>query len=144
MGDSDDADVASKLSTATPTTIAGLSPDLPPNSRVQGVATIIWPFSLVKGTFAFILAEPDFRLRLKHGQVRINFTGLAAAAVGNCGLESQDEIELALHGAKWSEATTNRRQSVSGADIDYQITLSEEVALKVSNLCQPVVHILLC
>jgi len=144
MGDTDDADVASKLNAATTTNIAALSPDLAPNNRVRGVTTIIWPFSLVKGTFAFILAEPDFRLRLKHGQVRINFTGLAAAAVGNCGLESQDEIELALHGAKWSQAATNRRQSVSGADIDYQITFSEEVVLKVSNLCQPVVHLFSC
>lgn len=131
MTTDDGQDVASKLSSAVPATIATLSPELPANSSTRGIVTITWPYSHVRASFAFILAEPDFRIRLNRGQVRVNFTGLAAAAVGNCGLESQDEVVLALDGATWRPANTSRRQSVSGADIDYQLTFSDEVALQV-------------
>ncbi|KAJ1329462.1 DNA binding [Microdochium nivale] len=131
MTTDDGQDVAFKLSSAVPATIATLSPELPANSSTRGIVTITWPYSHVRASFAFILAEPDFRIRLNRGQVRVNFKGLAAAAVGNCGLESQDEVVLALDGATWQPANTSRRQSVSGADIDYQLTFSDEVALQV-------------
>ncbi|KAJ8133427.1 hypothetical protein O1611_g204 [Lasiodiplodia mahajangana] len=70
---------------ATTIPIAELSPDVvdPASKAVGGVVTITWPYNKVRGTFALNLAEPDFRLRRNKGQVRVDFTGRAAKAVGD-------------------------------------------------------------
>ncbi|KAI3321810.1 hypothetical protein HD806DRAFT_502012 [Xylariaceae sp. AK1471] len=115
------------------TPIAELCPDLPdPRTKaVRGVVTITWPYNSVKGTFAFNLAEPDFRLRRNKGQVRIDFTGRAAKATGGCGLGSNDEVLLSLEGAAWEAAEANKRQSLPGADLGWRLVFSEKLSLKI-------------
>lgn len=116
------------------TPIAVLSPDLlnAPKRTVRGVVTITWPYNSVKGTFAFILAEPDYRLRRTNGQVRINFTGSSAQAAGESGLSSGDTILLSLDGAEWETEETKKRQSLPGAGIDWQLKFSEKLLLQVT------------
>ncbi|KAI0814309.1 hypothetical protein GGR55DRAFT_426188 [Xylaria sp. FL0064] len=113
--------------------IAELSPDLPePSTKaVGGVVTITWPYNKVKGTFAFNLAEPDFRLRRNKGQVRIEFTDRAARAVGDTGLGGNDEVLLSLEGAAWEAELVDRRRSLPGADIGWRLVFSERVSLKI-------------
>ncbi|KAI1753543.1 hypothetical protein F4782DRAFT_496786 [Xylaria castorea] len=113
--------------------IAELSPDLPEptTTAVGGVVTITWPYNKVKGTFAFSLAEPNFRLRRNKGQVRIEFTGRAAKVVGDCGLGSNDEVLLSLAGAAWETDVSNKRRSLPGADLGWRLIFSESLLLKI-------------
>ncbi|KAI0977088.1 hypothetical protein F4678DRAFT_411752 [Xylaria arbuscula] len=113
--------------------IAELSPDHadPSTQAIGGVVTITWPYNKVKGTFAFTLAEPDFRLRRNKGQVRIDFTGRAAKAVGDSGLGGNDEVLLSLEGATWEAEAIDRRRSLPGADIGWKLVFSERVSLKI-------------
>ncbi|TGJ83881.1 hypothetical protein E0Z10_g4891 [Xylaria hypoxylon] len=121
------------LETARVIPIAELCPDLvEPNAKaVGGVVTVTWPYNKVKGTFAFNLAEPDFRLRRNKGQVRIDFTGRAAKAVGDCGLGGNDEVLLSLNGAAWEAEAINKRQSLTGADLGWRLVFSESLTLRI-------------
>ncbi|KAI1305751.1 hypothetical protein F5Y03DRAFT_151107 [Xylaria venustula] len=113
--------------------IAELSPghaDLS-SQAIGGVVTITWPYNKVKGTFAFTLAEPDFRLRRNKGQVRIDFTGRAAKAVGDSRLGGSDEVLLSLEGATWEAEVIDRRRSLPGVDIGWKLVFSERVSLKI-------------
>ncbi|KAI0004017.1 hypothetical protein F4779DRAFT_630486 [Xylariaceae sp. FL0662B] len=123
-----------QLGAATQTAIADLNPDLPElTSRVvRGVVTITWPYNSVKNTFAFILAEPDFRLRRNKGQVRIDFEGSSARAAGESGLSSGDEVLVGLDGATWETEQTKKRQSLPGAGVDWKLKFAEKLLLQVT------------
>ncbi|KAI0525509.1 hypothetical protein F5B22DRAFT_590241 [Xylaria bambusicola] len=121
------------LETAQIIPIAKLCPDLPdPSTKaVGGVVTITWPYNKVKGTFAFNLAEPDFRLRRNKGQVRIDFTGKAAEAVGDSGLGGNDEILLSLEGAAWEAEDVDRRRSLPGSDLGWRLVFCGRLTLRI-------------
>ncbi|KAI1745883.1 hypothetical protein F4680DRAFT_2550 [Xylaria scruposa] len=133
--DSTDASTAlpQSLETARVVPIAELRPDLPnpTATAVGGVVTITWPYDKVKGTFAFTLAEPNFRLRRNKGQVRISFTGRAAEVVGGCGLGSHDEVLLSLAGAAWETEASDKRRSLPGADLGWRLLFSDRLLLRV-------------
>ncbi|KAI0865130.1 hypothetical protein F4860DRAFT_510294 [Xylaria cubensis] len=122
------------LETARVVPIAELRPDLPDltATAVGGVVTITWPYNKVKGTFAFSLAEPNFCLRRRKGQVRISFTGRAAEVVGGCGLGSHDEVLVSLAGAAWETEASNKRRSLPGADLGWRLLFSDRLLLKVT------------
>lgn len=128
-------DPLQRLEAANKTPIADLNPELvdPASRAVRGVVTITWPYSLVKNTFAFILAEPDYRLRRSKGQVRINLSGPAAKAAGESGLSSSDEVLVSLDGAEWEPEQTKKRQSLPNAGLDWQLKFSDKLLLQVMN-----------
>lgn len=110
-----------------PTPIAQLSPELPAvPSAVRGIVTIIWPYSSSRDLFAFILAEPDLRLRRPKGQVRVNLYGLSAKAVVASGLSSGDRLLISLEGAEWEPAEANR-----GAGLEWQLKFTNKAQLQV-------------
>ncbi|ORY71677.1 uncharacterized protein BCR38DRAFT_417716 [Pseudomassariella vexata] len=110
-----------------PTRIAQLNPQT--GSSVRGVVTIVWPYNSVNNSIAFTLAEPEFRLRLSKGQVRVNFAGSSAKSVADCGLGPGDEVLISLEGAEWEKADQSR---VPGANIDWQLKFSEKLLLQVN------------
>ncbi|KAI1096754.1 hypothetical protein F5B19DRAFT_434392 [Rostrohypoxylon terebratum] len=134
MDSANTSDSSQKLDAATKTPIADLSPDIPhPATRaVRGVVTITWPYSFVKGTFSFILAEPDYRLRRNRGQIRVNLTGASAKAASESGLSSSDEVLVSLDGAEWAPEQVKKRQSLPGAGVDWQLKFSEKLLLQVT------------
>ncbi|KAI1503542.1 hypothetical protein F5X99DRAFT_374644 [Biscogniauxia marginata] len=131
----DTSDPLQNLEAAKQTAIAELAPDLPePVTRaVRGLVTITWPYNSVKNTFAFILAEPDFRLRRNKGQVRVNFSGAAAKVAGESGLGSNDEVLLSLEGVEWEAEEVKKRQTLPGAGIDWQLRFSDKILLSVKS-----------
>lgn len=110
--------------------IAQLEPSLADSRRtVEGVVTLIWPYSASNESFSILLAESDFRLRRQKGQVRIRFTGSSARAVLRCDPQSGDIVNLNLLGAQWE-----RDEIVSktpGRGIEWQLHFGERVILKV-------------
>ncbi|KAI1462302.1 hypothetical protein F4805DRAFT_128661 [Annulohypoxylon moriforme] len=128
------SDPLQKLGAAIKTPIADLNPELLDSASraVRGVVTITWPYSFVKGTFSFILAEPDYRLRRNKGQVRINLIGASAKAASESGLSSSDEVLVSLGSAEWEPEQVKKRQSLPGAGIDWQLKFSEKLLLQVT------------
>ncbi|KAF2483628.1 hypothetical protein BDY17DRAFT_297748 [Neohortaea acidophila] len=99
--------------------ITSLTPDTapPPDKSIRGIVTLSWPYSSSTRQCAFLLADPDFRLRGRKGQVRIRFTGASAEAVAKTRVGIGDEVVLGLLGASWEqdpEATRTPGRSVDG------------------------------
>jgi len=119
------------LASQMQTPIAKLSPDLPDlASRVlRGEVTITWPYNGVKNTFAFLLAEPDVRLRRAKGQVRIEFHGVAAKSVAESGLGGGDEVTLSLDGVGWAKDESTGH--IPGTRVDWQLQFFDKLTLQV-------------
>ncbi|KAL8421887.1 hypothetical protein RB596_002591 [Gaeumannomyces avenae] len=101
----DDAPASTALAARVATPISQLCPDLlEQQSRVvRGEVTICWPLNSIRQSFAFVIAEPDVRLRASHGQIRVQIDGPNAKAVAQSGIFSGDEVLLALDGAEWAD-----------------------------------------
>jgi hypothetical protein len=102
-----------------PIPIETLSPESapPPNRSIRAIVTILWPYSSSTRQCALLLADPDFRLRSRKGQVRVRFTGASAEAVAHSRVGIGDEVVLELRGAAWAsnvEATRTPGKSVDG------------------------------
>ncbi|KLU88365.1 hypothetical protein MAPG_07352 [Magnaporthiopsis poae ATCC 64411] len=101
----DDPPAGTALAARLATPISELCPDLSEQQSrvVRGEVTICWPLNSVRQSFAFVIAEPDVRLRASHGQIRIQIDGPNAKAVAQSGIFSGDEVLLALDGAEWAD-----------------------------------------
>ncbi|KAL2136372.1 hypothetical protein VTI74DRAFT_4016 [Chaetomium olivicolor] len=124
-------DSAALLASRTATPIAELGPDLSDQlSRVvRGEITITWPYNSVKNTFAFLLAEPDVRLRRAKGQIRVELQGASAKAASDCGLGAGDELLFSLDGVEWvNDASPGR---IPGARVEWQMQFNEKLVLQV-------------
>lgn len=119
------------LESRTVTPIAQLDPELPDqNSRsVRGEVTITWPYNRVTHTLAFLLAEPDVRLRRTKGQVRVQLHGPSAKAIADCGLGACDEVLLGLDGVEWTKDESPGR--IPGARVDWQLQFTQKLVLQV-------------
>lgn len=128
---SSDEDVGQLLGSKAAIPIAQLTPDLPdqPTRKVHGEVTITWPYSAVTKSFAFLLAEPDFRLRRDKGSVRIYLSGPSAEAVGKWELGSGDEVTLALDGVEWAKDEEPVRPA--GSRIEWQLKFAGRLVLRV-------------
>ncbi|KAK6432522.1 hypothetical protein LTR95_011307 [Oleoguttula sp. CCFEE 5521] len=83
--------------------IQSLDTSVPPpvGQTIRAVVTLCWPYSSSTRQCALLLADPDFRLRSRKGQVRVRFHGAAAEAVAKAKPGIGDEVELELGGAGW-------------------------------------------
>lgn len=124
--------VEQQLATRLATPIAQLSPDLAHQTtrKVHGEVTITWPYSSITDSFAFLLAEPDFRLRRDKGSVRVHLTGPSAEAASKWELGSGDEVVLALDGVDWSKDEEPARPA--GSRLDWQLKFAGRLLIKVS------------
>lgn len=110
--------------------IAHLDPAVGGSERmIEGVVTLIWPYSISNESFSILLAEPDFRLRSQRGQVRIHFTGSSASAVSRCDPKSGDYVTLHLLGAQWEKDETSSR--IPGRGLEWQLRFEQRLVLRV-------------
>lgn len=130
MASTDDA-TEQLLASKNATPIAQLDPDLadPATRKVHGEVTVTWPYSALNKSFAFLLAEPDFRLRRDKGLVRIQLNGPSAEAVGKWELGSGDEVTLALAGVEWAQDDEPARRP--GSRLKWQLKYATKLVLKV-------------
>ncbi|KAL9591997.1 MAG: hypothetical protein Q9179_007159 [Wetmoreana sp. 5 TL-2023] len=116
--------------------IAQLNPAIQALAKaVEGVVTLIWPYSVSKQSFSILLAEPDFRLRRHRGQVRIQFTGSSAKVAARCNLQSGDHVLLNLVGAQWERDET--MSSTLGRGIEWELHFAERAVLRTSTTQYP-------
>ena len=115
--------MASESAEAVP--IANLRPNIRNSSErhILGVVTLIWPYSSATRSSSLLLVEPDFRLRAKRGQVRIQLQGSSAKALSKAGIASGDELSLSLSGARWAEDKATN--STPGRSIDWSLSYGE-------------------
>lgn len=127
----DDSSLAQLLATAQQTPIAQLSPELsnPASRVVRGEITITWPYNSLKQTLAFLLADPDVRLRRSKGQVRVELQGPSAKAAAACNLGGGDQLALSLDGVEWTKDQSTAR--LPGSRIEWQLSYTGKLLLEV-------------
>lgn len=110
--------------------ISELKPELPelPLKQIRGTVTLIWPYSSSARQFAFLLGDPDFRLRRKHGQVRVRFSGSSARAVASTGVGIGDEVVLSLRGATF---VRDSLVNTPGKSIDWELAYSQTLSAQI-------------
>lgn len=112
--------------------IAQLTPLLPaPASRsIKAVVTLTWPYSSATGSLAFLLSEPDFRLRRTRGQVRVHFAGSSAKRVAKSGIASGDQVTLSLEGVEWIQNEVGAVPT-PGHGVEFELKFTERLLLEV-------------
>ncbi|TGO43187.1 hypothetical protein BHYA_0003g01430 [Botrytis hyacinthi] len=120
----------SKLESTTHIPIAQLTPLLPASASrsVKAVVTLTWPYSSRTGSVAFLLAEPDFRLRRIRGQVRVQFSGSSANAIAKSGITSGDEVILCLDGAEY--VGTEAPSATPGRGVEFELKFTDKLLLQ--------------
>lgn len=85
------------------TPINNLDPSLnpPPNAAIRAIVSLIWPYFSAAESAAFLLVDPEFRLRRNGGQVRVQVHGAAAREVALSKIGIGDAVELGLEGVSW-------------------------------------------
>ncbi|KAK0739812.1 hypothetical protein B0T21DRAFT_347079 [Apiosordaria backusii] len=133
MAVAEDENVAVFLATKIATPIAQLGPDLSDQflRAVRGEVGITWPYNSVTKTFAFLLAEPDVRLRRARGQVRIELHGPSARILSKCSLGAGDELLFALEGATWAKDTSPG--GIPGSRVEWQLQFNEKLVLQIKS-----------
>lgn len=128
-----DPGAATKLEGRTRVPIAQLGPEVPDQASrvIRGEVTITWPYSSVNQKLAFLLAEPDVRLRRNKGQVRVELHGSSARAVAELELGGGDEVTLSLDGVEWTKDDSRTR--APGTRLEWQLNYGEKVVLQVRN-----------
>ena len=110
--------------------IALLDPTTAASAKtVQGIVTLIWPYSVSSQTFSILLAEPDFRLRRQRGQVRVHFRGSSAKALAKCDVQSGDLVNLSLLNAQCKRDGV--ASGTPGRGIEWELCFDERVVLQV-------------
>ncbi|KAK4175737.1 hypothetical protein QBC36DRAFT_301725 [Triangularia setosa] len=133
MAIAEDGSVAALLATKLATPISQLGPDLldQPSRAVRGEVGITWPYNSVTKTFAFLLAEPDVRLRRARGQVRIELHGSSAKILSKCGLGAGDELLFCLEGATWAKDTSPG--GIPDSRVEWQLQFDEKLVLQIKS-----------
>lgn len=111
--------------------ISRLSPSLPDpdEKRITAIVTLIWPYSSSTRQCALLLAEPDFRLRRRKGQVRVKLTGSCARRVAQSGISIGDEVTLGLRGAHWVQ--DDGTVQTPGKSVDWELHYQRQLQIEV-------------
>ena len=99
---------------------------------IKAVVTLTWPYSSATSSVAFLLAEPDFRLRKSRGQVRVQFSGSSAKSIQQAGIASGDEVILCLDGVEFVHDVV--QASTLGRGVEFELKFTERLLLEVSYL----------
>ncbi|TID23143.1 hypothetical protein E2P81_ATG02260 [Venturia nashicola] len=101
-----------------------------PETRcINAIVTLIWPYSSSTQSFALLLAEPDFRLRNKKGQVLVRFQGASAAVLARARIASGDEINLHLEGVQWLDADPGI--TTPGRSVDTELLFKRKLVCQI-------------
>ncbi|MCJ1475829.1 hypothetical protein MMC13_004493 [Lambiella insularis] len=112
--------------------IAQLQPASELSDRwVEGLVTLVWPYSSSNRSTSILLVDPDFRLRRSKGQVRISFTEASARTVAKSGLTSGDKLLVRLSGVEWVPDDTVGR--TPGKGVEWELQFAHRLILQVTH-----------
>ncbi|KAF7502697.1 hypothetical protein GJ744_005261 [Endocarpon pusillum] len=120
-----------RLSRASRCSITELSPAISDQASrfVDGVISLIWPYSSSTRSMAVLLADPDFRTRRAKGQTKVTFHGEIAVAVANSHVGIGDAVHLSLGGAQWAQSSED--VSVVGNRADWDLEYVGQVFMEI-------------
>ena len=101
----------------------------PPDKAIRAVVSLYWPYSSSTKQCALLLADRDFRLRSRRGQVRVRFTSASATAVAQGKVGIGDEVLLDLRGAQW--ASDSSRVATPGKSVEGELVYRGELSLRI-------------
>ena len=96
---------------------------------IKAIVTLTWPYSSATSSVAFLLAEPNFRLRKSRGQVRVQFSGSSAKSVQRAGIASGDVVVLCLEGVEFVQDAVEG--SIPGRGVEFELKFTERLVLQV-------------
>lgn len=113
-----------RLSRASRCSITDISPAVHDQASkfIDGVVSLIWPYSSSTYSLAVLIAEHDFRIRKAKGQTKIIFHGDAALAVAESHVGIGDTVHLSLAGAQWTQPREDVSALGKRADWDLEYT----------------------
>lgn len=122
------------LAQFTKVPIAQLSPTLEQIQEkcIDATVTLLWPYSSSTKSLSLLLAEPDFRLRRSHGQVKATFHGQTAERVATSHVGIGDNVRLALKGTKFVENDTATQ--TPGRYVTWDLHFESGLSLEVSSI----------
>ena len=104
--------------------------DTPPADKsIRAIVTLSWPYSSSTRQCALLLADPDFRLRSRKGQVRVRFTEASAEAVAKSRVGIGDEVVLELNGVSWEQDAEAAR--TPGKSVDGELVYRRKLSCKI-------------
>jgi len=111
-----------RLSRASRCSITELAPTIDDQASkfIDGVVSLIWPYSSSTHRAAILLADPDFRIRRQKGQTKITFHGDAGVSVAESHVGIGDTVHLSLEGAQWTEPGNDVHTLGKRADWDLE------------------------
>ncbi len=120
-----------RLARASKCSITELSPIVNEQDSkfVDGVVSLIWPYSSSDRRTAILLADPDFRKRREKGQTKVTFHGDSAVVVAESHVGIGDTVHLSLDGAQWAHAVED--VSTFGERADWDLEYVGEVFMEV-------------
>lgn len=120
-----------RLSRTSRCSITELTPAFtdPASKSIDGVVSLLWPYSSSTRRTSLLLADLDSRVRKAKGQTKITFCGRSAVAVAESHLGIGDTIYLSLEGARFKEAGYDVPNLGKRADCDLEF--EDEVLLEV-------------
>lgn len=130
--DAADRSLASNaLPQLTKVPIAKLSPTLEQSQEkcIEAAVTLVWPYSSSTKSFSLLLAEPDFRLRRSHGQVKAIFHGRAAEKVAASHVGIGDSVRVALKGSNY--VANDTATQTPGRYVAWDLHFDSELSLEV-------------
>jgi Telomeric single stranded DNA binding POT1/CDC13 len=120
-----------RLSHASRCSITELAPTIDDQAFkfIDGIVSLIWPYSSSTHRTAILLADPDFRIRRQKGQTKVTFHGNAGVAVAESHVGIGDTVHLSLGGAQWTEPGNNVH--TLGKRADWDLEYAEQVYMEV-------------
>ncbi|KAH8654098.1 hypothetical protein BGZ60DRAFT_435927 [Tricladium varicosporioides] len=100
----------------------------PASTSIRAIVSLTWPYSSATGSVAFLLSEPDFRLRRSRGQVRVQFSGSSGKRVAKSAIASGDEVLLSLDGVEFVEDAT--QVATPGKSVEFELKFTERLLLQ--------------
>ncbi|KAK4951094.1 hypothetical protein LTR66_013898 [Elasticomyces elasticus] len=95
---------------------------------IKAIVDTIWPYSPSDGTAALLLTEEDGSLRVKD-QLAVHLSGPSLQALMRTGVRVSDEVRLALWGARWGRAGTERMTEKA---VDWELVYTDRLAIQIT------------
>lgn len=105
------------------------------SSFINGVVSLLWPYSSSRHEFSILLGEEDILERINRGQIKLTFLGRAIGKALESKMQIGDIVKVSLAG---SNITANDDLSKSESDSDWKCVWDSTVLIQVREFSFPI------